>query len=220
MDFFYARCTDDESANEQIAHAKELGFEDAHIYIDKSGGKNAHRAALLDMLSKLRENDGVFVTELSRFGKNTRDLLDLMERLGQARVNLRSEKDDIDTTLPDGELVFRIFNSVAEFQKQIKLESAAVGRITAKAQGKQAGRPKVDQDALDLALHMFQFDLEKSIPEICRKTHISRSTLYRAADERGVRRASHLLDRCAMEFEQDGKVSIISHRDDTQENQS
>lgn len=221
MKFFYARCSSKEGSEAgQISYAKKLGFEDSQIYIDRSNGKNARRSALLEMLSRLSEGDEVFISELSKFGKNTRDLLGLMERLNQAHVDLHSEKEGIDTSAPTGKLVFHLFACIADFQKQIVLNNAAEGRSAAKSQGKPVGRPKVDQDALDSALHMFQFDLEKSIAEICGKTGIGRSTLYRVADERGVRRASHLLDHCAMEFESNGKVSIISHRDNTQENQS
>lgn len=191
MRFFYARCsTKDQNEARQIAHAKELGIDDACIFIDKASGKNANRPALQDMLSRLREGDEIFITELSRLGRNTRDLLELMDRFEQMKVEIHSKKEAIDTTTPAGRLVFHIFASVAEFQRQIILESAAEGRAAAKAQGKPIGRPKVDQDALDMALHLYQTDAGKSVPEICSKTGIGRSTLYRFAEERGLARAS------------------------------
>lgn len=208
LKYFYARCADEDSADEEFAYAKERGFENSQIYIDKSSGKNAKRPNLSLMRSRLQRGDEVFVTELSRLAKSTRELLDLVREFDSGRVNFHSEKEEIDTTAPNGELVFHIFDSIAKFQKQIKLENAAEGRAAVKAQGKRAGRPKVDQDALDLALHMFQFDLEKSIPEICRKTGISRSTLYRVAEERGVQRASHLRDTHELTFDRYGSVKI------------
>lgn len=191
MRFFYARCsTKDQNEARQIAHAKELGIKDSCIFIDKASGKNANRPALQDMLSRLREGDEIFITELSRLGRNTRDLLELMDKFEQMKVEIHSKKEAIDTTTPAGRLVFHIFASVAEFQRQIILESAAEGRAAAKAQGKPIGRPKVDQDALGMALHLYQTDASKSVPEICSKTGIGRSTLYRFAEERSLIRAS------------------------------
>lgn len=191
MRLFYARCsTKDQNEARQTAYAKELGVDDSCIFIDKASGKNANRPALQDMLSRLREGDEIFITELSRLGRNTRDLLELMDRFEQTKVELHSKKEAIDTTTPAGKLVFHIFASVAEFQRQIILENAAEGRAAAKAQGKPIGRPKVDQDALDMALRLYQTDASKSVPEICSKTGVSRSTLYRFAEERGLTRAS------------------------------
>lgn len=189
MRFFYARCsTREQNEARQVAYAKELGIDDKQIFIDKASGKNAERPALKDMLSRLREGDEVHITELSRLGRNTRDLIELMDTFESMGVSLISKKEAIDTTTPAGRLVFHIFASIAEFQRQIILESAAEGRAAAKEQGKPVGRPKVDQDALDLALHMFQYDKDKSVKDICAKTGISRSTLYREAEKRGMAR--------------------------------
>lgn len=191
MRFFYARCsTKDQNESKQTSYAKKLGIEESCVFIDKASGKNADRPALKDMLSRLREGDEVHITELSRLGRNTRDLLDLMDEFERTGVQLVSKKEAIDTTTPAGKLVFNIFASVAEFQRQIILENAAEGRAAAREQGKPIGRPKVDQDALGLALHMFQFDPDKSVSEICSKTGIGRSTLYRAAEAQGLSRAS------------------------------
>lgn len=191
MKFFYARCsTKDQSEARQTAYAKELGIDDSCVFVDKASGKNANRPALQDILSRLREGDEMYITELSRLGRNTRDLLELMDRFEQTKVELHSKKEAIDTTTPAGRLVFHIFASVAEFQRQIILDNAAEGRAAAETQGKPLGRPKVDQDALDLALHLYRSDASKSITEICSKTGIGRSTLYRFAEERSLTRAS------------------------------
>ena len=189
MKFFYARCsTKDQNEARQLTYAKELGLSDTQIFIDKASGKNANRPALQDLLSRLREGDEIHINELSRLGRNTRDLLELMDKFEQMKVELHSKKEAIDTTTPAGRLVFHIFASVAEFQRQIILENAREGREAAKKQGKPIGRPKVDQDSLSLALHMFQYDKGKSIAEVCSKTGIGRSTLYRIAEERGISR--------------------------------
>ena len=190
MQFLYARCsTKEQNEARQLEYARQLGIPEKQIFIDKASGKNANRPALKDMLSRLRRDDEVFVTELSRLGRNTRDLLELMDTFKELGVQLHSKKESIDTTTPSGVLVFQIFASVAEFQRQIILENAAEGREAAREAGKPIGRPRVDQDKLDMALYLFQNDATKSIADICKKTGVSRSTLYRAVDRQGIHRA-------------------------------
>lgn len=190
MRFFYARCsTKEQNEARQLDYARAMGFEDKQIFIDKASGKNADRPSLKDMLSRLRKGDEVHVTELSRLGRNTRDLLNLMDKFESIGVQLVSKKESIDTTTPTGRLVFHIFASVAEFQRQIILENAAEGREAARRQGKPAGRPKVNQDKLGYALHLYSSEESKSVSEICKETGISRSTLYREAERKNVKRS-------------------------------
>lgn len=190
MKFLYARCsTKQQNESRQLSYAQEAGIDPRNVFIDKMSGKNAERPALKDLFSRLREGDELHITELSRLGRNTRDLLDLVARLDGLGVSLVSQRETIDTSTPTGRLVFHIFASIAEFQRDCINENASAGREAAKRQGKPIGRPRVDQDALDMALHMFQHDADKSVADICKKTGIGRSTLYRTADERGIGRA-------------------------------
>ena len=144
------------------------------------------------MLSRLRKGDEVNISELSRLGRNTQDLLSLMDGFKELGVEVKSKKEKIDTSTPAGVLTFQIFAAIAEFQRQIILESAAEGRAAARAQGKPMGRPRVNQDKLGYALHLFSTDGSKSIAEICSETGISRSTLYREAGKHDIARASSM----------------------------
>lgn len=189
MKFLYARCsTKEQNEARQLEYARELGLKDNQIFIDKASGKNANRPALKDMLSRLREGDEVYITELSRLGRSTKDLIDLMETFEQMHVEVHSKKEAIDTTTPAGKLIFHMLSAIAEFQRQIILENAAEGREAAMKQGVKFGRPNVDEDALNMALYLFENDRTKSVKEICEKTGISRSTLYREAEKRGIKR--------------------------------
>ena len=190
MKFLYARCsTKEQNEARQLEYAHELCLKDNQIFIDKASGKNANRPALKDMLSRLREGDEVYITELSRLGRSTKDLIDLMETFEQMHVEVHSKKEAIDTTTPAGKLIFHMLSAIAEFQRQIILENAAEGREAAMKQGVKFGRPNVDEDALNMALYLFENDRTKSVKGICEKTGISRSTLYREAEKRGIRRA-------------------------------
>ena len=189
MKFLYARCsTKEQNEARQLEYAHELGLKDNQIFIDKASGKNANRPALKDMLSRLREGDEVYITELSRLGRSTKDLIDLMETFEQMHVEVHSKKEAIDTTTPAGKLIFHMLSAIAEFQRQIILENAAEGREAAMKQGVKFGRPNVDENALNMALYLFENDRTKSVKEICEKTGISRSTLYREAEKGGIKR--------------------------------
>ena len=77
---------------------EELGADE--LYIDKASGKNKNgRAELNKMLSYVRKGDVVIVEAISRFARNTRDLLDLVDILTQKEVEFISKKENIDTTL-------------------------------------------------------------------------------------------------------------------------
>ena len=161
MKFLYARCsTKEQNEARQLEYAHELGLKDNQIFIDKASGKNANRPALKDMLSRLREGDEVYITELSRLGRSTKDLIDLMETFEQMHVEVHSKKEAIDTTTPAGKLIFHMLSAIAEFQRQI----------------------------INMALYLFENDRTKSVKEICEKTGISRSTLYREASNKNVYR--------------------------------
>ena len=190
VEFLYARCsTKEQNEARQLEYAKTLGLGDNQIFIDKCSGKNTNRPALQDLLSRLRKGDEIYITELSRLGRSTKDLLDLMDKFENMGVQLHSNKEAIDTTTPAGKLVFHIFASVAEFQRQIILENAAEGREAARKQGKPIGRPRVNQNNLEFALTLFQHDSSKSIKDICELSGIGRSTLYREAEKRNLKRS-------------------------------
>ena len=75
------------------------------IYMDKVSGKNTHRPQLKSMLEYVRRGDTVIVSEISRFARNTRDLLDLVETLTAKGVEFVSKKEAIDTTTPTGKFM-------------------------------------------------------------------------------------------------------------------
>lgn len=116
------------------------------------------------------------------------DLLELMEAFENLGVKVHSRSENIDTSTASGELIFHIFAAVAEFQRQIILEAAAEGREAARRQGKPIGRPKADRRKLDYDLHLFSTGKTRSVAKICAETGIGRSTLYREADKRVVKR--------------------------------
>ena len=78
------------------------------IYIDRMSGKSADRPELRRMLEYVRRGDTVVVESISRFARNTRDLLELVERLTEKGVEFVSQKEAIDTTTPTGKFMLTV----------------------------------------------------------------------------------------------------------------
>lgn len=117
------------------------------IYIDRISGKNTNRPELQKMMSYVRKGDTVIVESISRFARNTKDLLELVEQLTSKGVEFISQKEAIDTSTPSGKFMLTIFAAVAELEREYLLQRQREGIAAAKAQGKYKGRkPKVHPD--------------------------------------------------------------------------
>ena len=135
---------------------QELGVE--RMYIDRISGKNMDRPQLKEMLEYIREGDTVIVESISRFARNTRDLLELVDALGKKKVDFVSKKEVIDTSTPQGRFMLTVFGAIAELEREHILERQREGidampidektgkKISTKT-GRVTGRPNVDYPA-------------------------------------------------------------------------
>ena len=118
------------------------------IYMDKVSGKNTNRPELQKMLHYVRKGDTVIVESISRFARNTKDLLELVEQLTAKEVEFSSQKESIDTSTPAGKFMLTIFAAVAELEREYILQRQREGIAEAKKQGKYHGRKaKIHSDA-------------------------------------------------------------------------
>ena len=90
----------------------------------------------------VRKGDAVIVEDISRFGRSLKDLIDLVEKLNEKEVQFISIKENFDTTTPNGKLVFNIFASLAEFERETIKERQREGIELAKLRGVYKGKPK------------------------------------------------------------------------------
>ena len=190
MRFGYARVsTMEQNEGRQVEALKTEGIEERNIFIDKVSGAKASRPALDDMLSHLREGDTVVVLSFDRLARTTRQLLQLSEELEARGVDLVSLHEKIDTSTPQGKLFFTISSAFAEFERSIIKQRQAEGIALAKAKrGSCGGRPRVDPGKLDAAVALYR-EGQKPVKQITRVTGVSRSSLYRELERRGVSRA-------------------------------
>lgn len=137
------------STKEQNTARQHAAFEAAGIQLDrifeeKLSGKDTKRPALQAMLEYVRENDVVYIESISRLGRSMKDLLEIVDVLERKKVQLKSLKESvIDTTTPQGKLIFSIFGALSEFERACIKERQKEGIEAAKAAGKYLGRPKI-----------------------------------------------------------------------------
>lgn len=177
------------SSEDQNTSRQEELFGSCNIdkyYMEKASGKNIKdRPELLKMMDYVREGDTVYVDSISRFGRSLQDLLDLINQLNDKGVQFRSLKEgDIDTTTPTGKLVFSIFASLAEFERETIRQRQAEGIAIAKAKGVYKGkaRKKIDQDLFESLYARWQ-DGEIKKKYMTKKLGISSATLDRRISE-------------------------------------
>ena len=148
------------------------------VYIDKASGKNTSRPELQNLLAFVRKGDTVIVESISRFARNTRDLLDLVERLTAKGVEFVSQKEAIDTTTPTGKFMLTIFGAVAELERAYILQRQREGIAVAKAQGKYSGRKPITNPDFDRVVRQWQAG-EWTASEAWKTLGMSKATFYR-----------------------------------------
>lgn len=125
--------TQEQNTMRQEVLMQELGVDE--VYIDRLSGKNTDRPELKKMMDYVRKGDTVIVESISRFARNTRDLLELIEKLSEKGVEFVSRKEAIDTTTPTGKFMLTVFGAVAELEREYILQRQREGIAIAKAQG-------------------------------------------------------------------------------------
>ncbi len=150
------------------------------VFVDKASGKLTDRPALSAMLDQLRSGDTVVVWRLDRLGRSLRHLMDVIHDLETRGVAFASLNENIDTSTPGGKLVFHVFGSLAEFERNLIRERTMAGMAAAKARGRRGGRPTVwTADKLRVAKVM-QDTGEHDVASIARVLGVSRASVYRA----------------------------------------
>ena len=130
-----------QNESRQLIAMQEQNVPPENIFIDKLSGKNTKRPELQRLMQTVKTGDTVIVESISRFARNTRDLLSLVDRLTEKGVDFVSLKERIDTTTPTGKFTLTIFGAVAELERDYILQRQAEGIAAAKARGVRFGRP-------------------------------------------------------------------------------
>ncbi len=140
MQIGYARVsTRKQNLEMQIRALEDAGCQ--QIYQEQASGARADRPELVRMLAQLRKGDTLVVWKIDRIGRSLRHLVNLIDELQQQGVGFHSLSDQINTTTAQGRLVFNIFASLAEFERELISERTLAGQDNARRNGKRIGRP-------------------------------------------------------------------------------
>ncbi len=175
----YARVsTRDQDVSLQIEALKAAGCD--RIFTETASGARSDRPELALTLSHLRPGDTLVVWRLDRLGRSLPHLIELIGDFKARAIGFRSIMDPIDTTSAAGELIFNIFGSIAQFERELIRERTKAGLESARARGRKGGRKrKVDARVLR-EINALLKDPEIRVTEIAARYKVSRSALYRA----------------------------------------
>lgn len=141
--------TEHQETARQEALMKQYHVE--RIFAEKMSGKNADRPELKAMLEYVREGDTLYIESISKLGRSTRDLLNIIDVLQKKGVTLVSSKENIDTNTPQGRFVLSIFAALSELEREQTLQRQREGIAIAKSQGKYKGRQPISIDWVKFA---------------------------------------------------------------------
>lgn len=168
--------TQEQNTMRQEVLMRSLGVDE--VYIDHMSGKNVNRPELQKMMEYARKGDTVIVESISRFARNTRDLLELVERLTAKGVEFVSRKEAIDTTTPTGKFMLTVFGAVAELEREYILQRQREGIAIAKEQGKYKGRKPINVPEFEQVTAKWKSG-DITAAEAMRLLHMTKTTFYR-----------------------------------------
>lgn len=182
----YARVsTDEQTLDLQRDALQAAGVARQHADEGVSGASR-RRPGLDAALADLKSGDVLVVWKLDRLGRSLGHLIQLIAELGGRGVGFRSLTENIDTTTPQGKLLFHIMGALAEFERSLLIERTRAGIAAARRRGQHVGRPQAMTGAQ--IVHARELlDQGKSQKEVSAIVRVARSTLNRTLAKSRVR---------------------------------
>jgi len=172
----------------QIDALIKAGVKEENIYTDKASGVKEDRVGLEHCLKALRKDDILVVWKLDRLGRSLKHLISTIDDLTQREVGfkvLSGQGVDIDTTTPSGRMVFSIFATLSEFERELNRERTIAGLQSARARGRKGGRKfQLTKAQVRLAQASMKHR-DTSVTQLCSELGITRPTLYRYVSPTG-----------------------------------
>ena len=175
----YARVSklDQQDTHAQVKALKEAGCK--RIYQEKASGGRWDRPELHRALDHLREGDVLVVWKLDRLSRSLKDLLHILEKIGEAKAGFRSLTEAIDTTTSAGRMMLQMLGAFAEFERSMVRERTRLGLQAARERGRVGGRqPKLTSHQRAEAIKLVTTGT-KSAAEVARLFRVHRSSISR-----------------------------------------
>lgn len=184
MIFGYARVSaQDQNLDSQIEQLTKYGVDE--IAQEKVSGVIKQKQQLDDLLSKIVSGDTLVVTRMDRLGRNTVQMLQLVEQLQERNVHFVILNLGIDTRTPTGKFFLTVMAAFSELDREMIREKQRAGIQSAKQKGKYRGRIKkytIKHPGMNHAIELRK-TTDKTVDEICAITGVSPATFYRRMKE-------------------------------------
>lgn len=173
--------TADQNTDRQEIALSELEIQ--KLFIEKVSGKNTERLQLKKMMEYIREGDILYVESISRLARSTQDLLSIVKKLQDKKVDLVSLKENIDTSSPQGRFVLTIFGALSELERESILQRQREGIAAARLKGKKFGRSRIENPKdWDKIIKLWKEGKITAIDAMSR-LNMNRGTFYRRVKE-------------------------------------
>lgn len=176
----------DQNQERQIRQLNEIGID--IIYQEKVSGATINREQLQKMLNELQPGDIIYVTDLTRITRSTKDLFLLIDCIKNKDVNLKSLKDtwlDLSKDNPYSQFLITVMAGVNQLERDLIKMRQREGIEIAKKEGRFKGKvKKYDKNhvGINYAVKLYRKG-DMTVNQICQITNISRSTIYRRLAE-------------------------------------
>lgn len=187
----YARVStgeDRQTPETQLRHLREYaerrGFSVAGEYVDEGSGRSEEGRPAYQRLragARRRAFDIVLVWRYDRFARSTQALVNALKEFQALGVDFISHQEQIDTTTPQGEMVFGFMASLAQFESSLISERVKAGMQRAKEEGKHVGRPPIPEDTQEKVRQLYDQDV--SINQIAERLDIAYGTAWNYVQE-------------------------------------
>ena len=175
----YARVSKGDEQNNSLQTKALRAAGCRRLFEEAASGGRWDRPQLHRMLDHLREGDTVVVWKLDRLSRSLKDVLHIMERIGQAGAGFRSITENIDTTTPAGRMMMQMVASFAAFERAMIRERTSAGLSSARAEGRVGGRRKKLDVAKRREIAESVVSGRKSGAEMARLYNVSQPTVSR-----------------------------------------
>lgn len=177
-----------QSLDLQYDALRAAGVGQSNIYEDRASGSREDRQGLAACLKSLRTDDVLVIWKLDRLGRSLAHLVNTVKDLSDRNIGLRvltGKGAQIDTTTAAGRMVFGIFATLAEFERDLIRERTMAGLAAARARGRKGGRKFALTKAQVRLAQAAMAQRDTSVADLCREIGIERVTLYRYVGPNG-----------------------------------
>lgn len=166
----------------QIDALVEYGVDVGNIYSECISGAKVNRPEFEQCIKSLREGDTLVVWKLDRLGRSLKDLVNIVTGLADNGIHfkvLTGQGADIDTSTAAGRMIFGIFATLAEYERELIRERVRAGLQAARARGRTGGRKPVMTKAKIRLAEAAMKSRDTKVSDLCKELGVSSMTLYR-----------------------------------------